>query len=137
MPKTMVLEKRGKEVLLRAGKQAAIIPRAIAKQYLQPVGRLSAAFDQELLFLAPHSDLSCSYPLVCIEQKTGKKLWENQVWDAGNVGGTGVWYEYVAVVPRGERVFVIGAGTVCFCIEAFDRKTGKNDFRFASRYWAE
>jgi hypothetical protein len=139
MPKTMALKKQGDGALLRIAKDSLVLPTAIVKEYLNHPGyrMLSAGADRERVFLAFHNDFGISYPLVGIDRKTGKKLWESEVWDCGNVGGSGMPFEYVAVVPNGERVFVIGAGVLCFYIEAFDSKTGRRAFRFASRYWTE
>jgi hypothetical protein len=138
MPKGMELRKQGDGALLRIVKDSVSLPSAIVKEYLDPGSRtLSAGADGERVFLAFHNDFGISYPLVGIDRKTGKKLWESEVWDNGNVGGSGMPFEYVAVVPNGERVFVIGAGVLCFYIEAFDSKTGRCAFRFASRYWTE
>jgi hypothetical protein len=69
---------------------------------------------------------------------TGKTRWENRVWDWAYKGhATGVWFENVAVLEKGETVLVIGSGVFCFYIEAFNSKTGRNEFRFANWYAAE
>jgi hypothetical protein len=135
MPKSMTIQKKEDGALLRIGKESMLLPSTILEEHWNT--RICASMNQDRCFFAFPSIFSASFSLVCLDRQSGKKLWQTTVWDGGNIGGTGIWYEYVAVVDNGKSVFVFGSGTLCFFIEALDCKTGRNEFRFASRYWDE
>jgi hypothetical protein len=113
------------------------IPKALVDEVIG--GRMSVLIEKDRCFVASHNTLGYSYPLTCLDRKTGKLLWKASVWDwASRIpGATGTWYEYVSVVGKNDRVYVIGTGVHNFYIDAFDQKTGKNVFRFANCYEAE
>jgi hypothetical protein len=132
IPKSMTFKKKGEGGVIGVGQNS---------MYLAPedlnLSRMSGTLSEKRCFLAFHNLISAPFPLMCFDRQSRQKLWQTTVWDGGNIGGTGIWYEYVAVVDNGKSVFVFGSGTLCFFIEAFDCKTGRNEFRFASRYWDE
>jgi hypothetical protein len=137
MPESITFEKKGEGALIRSARESMVLSPTIVDEFWNSSLTLSGSLSKERCFLAFHNDVAGSFPLICLDRRTGKKLWESTVWDGGNVGGSGIWYEYVAVVDNGKSVFVIGSGNLCFFIEAFDCKTGRNEFRFASLYWHE
>jgi hypothetical protein len=138
LPKTMTLEKKGEGILIRTAKESMVLSRAIAKEIWTSSLTLSGSLSKERCILAFHNDIGCSFQLVCLDRTSGKKLWESTVWDSRQAGGgTGIPQEYVSVLDNGQSVFVFGSSDRCFFIEAFDSKTGRNQFRFASRYWDE
>ena len=100
---------------------------------------LSPALTKDKCFLALHSLCGWSYPLVCLDRRTGNELWRADVWAVGNdTGCQGGLTEDVSLLRSGHNVLiVIGAGTHCFYIEGFDVITGKCLFRFANWYAAE
>jgi len=135
MPISTSLKTVGGKTILSVDKESAVLSQDIVDTYLRRPVSFSALLEQEHCFLACHDEVGYSYRLVCFQRESGKKVWDSEVWDsATQVDATGSWHNYVAVQRKDERVIVIGAGVYCLYIEAFDRKTGRNEFRFANWY---
>jgi len=138
-PKRRTPQQKAQETISKLRKQSVVIPPALLEKHLCQTQLVSFALNPDDCFLAFHYARGLfSYPLACIDRETGKTRWENTVWDSANgptlAGATG---ENVTVMVKGNRVFVLGSGSYRFYIEAFDSKTGRNEFRFASWYDAE
>jgi len=131
------LEKQGRQALLCVGNERVLLAPAIARKYGW-AQRVAISANQKTCLIAFHSTVGSSYPLVCVDRETGDLVWEAKVWDQALEGDVkGVWFENVSLVEQGERVFAFGAGPYWFYVEAFNRKTGRNEFRFANFYAAE
>jgi hypothetical protein len=138
MPKTMSVQPKEKGAVVRVGKPSIYLSPEIVEEHLRHSHCLSAAVDQDNGYFAFHNDVGVSYPLVCVERKSGNVLWESEVWASAFKGyAGGVSLEHVVVVTKGDCVLVFGSGGYCFYIEAFERATGKNVFRFANWYTSE
>jgi hypothetical protein len=135
MPQGQSIRRGEMGVALCSGDDRAAVSEDVVKKHLKFARHLSFLIDKEFSFVALHDNVGTSYELLCLERKSGRQVWKATVWDWAYSGATtGAWQESVAVVGKGERVYVIGAGVFCFYIEAFDRATGRNAFRFANWY---
>ena len=123
------------KTMLRCGNDEILLARDLASKYVKEQSHLCVLIESETLFLAPHHYAGFSFPLACIERSTGSRKWEAKVWGGGIEGGTsGVWVQYASIIGKEDRVIVFGyvSGCLCCYVEAFDRKTGRNLFRFAN-----
>lgn len=80
-----------------------------------------------------------SFPLWCLDSKSGKILWQTTVWGHGeeeNVMEMNPQWNEVTIVSNETLVAVFGAGVFSNYIEAFSAKTGKNRFRFSTNDWS-
>lgn len=70
------------------------------------------------------------------ERKSGKRLWESDVWALKRRGHLGSSAEHrVELTTKGDTVFAFGAAFLGMYLEAFDLGTGKCQFRFCTSYW--
>jgi len=140
MPESVTVEQQGEKVLLHIQNKTVVLPPEVSK-YLKkengPCG-LSASMDRDVCFLAfprPFNGVGgVCYPLVSLDPRKGKINWDAVVWDYGMPRCLSInpIDEQVSIVENGDRVFVFGS---LVNIEAFDRKTGANEFRFAAGSW--
>jgi hypothetical protein len=76
--------------------------------------------------------------LLSLDTRTSKIRWRAQVMCMGAekfARRTGSWYHEAILVPAGEDVAVFGIGSDGCYLEAFDRQTGRNSYRFATNLW--
>jgi len=72
--------------------------------------------------------------------KNNTLQWRAEVWGYGlpnRIGVTGSWVHDLEVSIEEKCVAVFGTGTGGAYVEAFDKKTGANIFRFSHTYWLQ
>jgi len=80
-----------------------------------------------------------SYRLYCVDSKSGKIRWSNEIWSSYPRGapclrsGPGYTHDVYIVVGH-DNVVVLGAGFECYA-EVFDAQSGKAIARFATNRW--
>jgi hypothetical protein len=125
----------------QSGSDKSLISHHLVAKYLQVTTshKLSACLDEDRAFIVSHGDFGLTFPLICVDRKSGRLLWNTTVWGLGGdiFVGTGIWIETVSVICSEDRFFIIGSGVQGFYIESFDKTTGKTLMRFASRYLHE
>ena len=76
--------------------------------------------------------------LFCVKNNTLQ--WSAEAWNYGapnRIGVTGPWTHDLEVSIQEKCVAVFGTGTGGAYVEAFDKKTGANIFRFSQTYWLQ
>jgi hypothetical protein len=76
------------------------------------------------------------YRLLAVEQATGKIMWSEKVWAAGdllNYEGQGWHFAEISIAD--ERLVVFGISDGSAYVEVLDKKTGKNRCRFSTMYF--
>jgi len=92
--------------------------------------------DSDRCYVAAHIDGGFEFPLICLT-RTGRVLWTAKVWSAHCQSAFGQCYQRVTLVSGKDRVLVFGAEPYAMFIEAFDKKSGKNHFRFSTWYYPD
>jgi hypothetical protein len=98
---------------------------------------LSAAAADDRAFVAFFDEYGEKYSLLCIDRKSGKVLWKEQVWALATEqipARTGPWGHALTMVLQNRSVVLLGIGVGCY-IESFDIATGKPLYRFSSNTW--
>ena len=146
MPAHITIERQGKEILLLIKRKTVVLPADIAS-YLDEsqYHGLSASMEQNVCFIAfprPMGRGGFSYRMLAFNPGNGNIRWGTVVWDHGALPGclTGMRREdeQVSIVEHGNLVFVFGSqvnrvfASSNINIEAFDRTTGNNRFRFTA-----
>lgn len=97
-----------------------------------------AKIDSPHSYLARCDDPSFGLDLFCVESATGKVVWSTRVWEDWmvhpSVGISGDREQHNAQLEMTDRIIVVwGYGLLGDTyLEAFDRKTGRNLFRFST-----
>jgi hypothetical protein len=126
---TFTLEEGG--VRVRVGHESAILPAKVLEESRMDLA--DVLLEKGVCFLALHTDYPLGFTLICCQAGRGV-LWESDGWGPACGPIYGVIYNRLGVVAKEDRVVVFGAEPLAVYIEAFDRKTGKNLFRFCSEY---
>ena len=74
-----------------------------------------------------------SYPLYCLDRKSGRVLWKAKVWEGvTGIGSTGPhWFTHVAGIRlAGDAVYVFGLTSVSAYVNGFSLSDGRNRFHF-------
>src|SRR4029434_8769621 len=111
MPKSMTLQTVEGKTHLHCGQDSMMLPTDFVAKYVGRCSYLSPHFDQDRCYIAFHECAGYSFWLRCLDRESGKKLWESEVWASANLGyASGIWDEHVALLTKGEQVFVVGSG---------------------------
>jgi hypothetical protein len=135
MPVGITLEKVPGGAVVKVGQESATIPETVMeKTKNQGGGRsLSICFVRDRAYVALHSQVPFSYPLICLDRQSGKVLWESTVWVLGARSSyEGLWRHSVTISAAGERILVHGASCDCAYIEGFEPEKGTAMFRFGT-----
>lgn len=100
-------------------------------------GCLADVSGEKITCLATYSStLARSFPIAGFESKSGKRLWDTEVWALAKhlLSGSSAGHR-VELTTKGGTVFVFGEEFGGFYLEAFDLETGKHQFRFCTSYW--
>jgi hypothetical protein len=95
--------------------------------------RLYFVPDGQRCYLAVHSG-GFEFSMVCIDQSSHALLWKTKVWSAHCQSLRGLVGERLSLIIADDQVVVLGAESCAMFIEAFDKNTGKNRFRFSTWY---
>jgi hypothetical protein len=142
LPELVEIKESDDRVRIRLENQSLLAGREILDLQewarSQAHSKTAGLMDQNECFLAFHSNSGQTYPLVCLDRRTGEIRWKSTVW-AGDCECVvlGKPLEIVTLVAKGNQLFVIGAGSPHFYIECFHRQTGKPHFRFVNWYCSE
>jgi hypothetical protein len=105
---------------------------------LRPDKQGGGRVERDRSFIAVCRPEGGRFSLLCLDSRTGKLLWEGEVWAFGTenlVVTTGWWSHDALLVPAEDTMIVFGwGGTGCY-VEAFAARTGKAVFRFATNLW--
>src|SRR5262249_13336025 len=79
------------------------------------------------------------FPLICVDNQTGKPKWEVDAWAFGAEvlrGWTGPrpWHD-LTLVTKENRLAVFGRGSAGCYVEIYDMEQGRNLVRFATNFW--
>jgi len=81
-----------------------------------------------------------SFPLWCLDNRTGKILWQTTVWGQGdeeNVLEKNPQWNEVTIVGNETLVAVFGSGVKSNYLEGFSVKMGESIFRFSTNDWSQ
>lgn len=90
-----------------------------------------------LSIVALHDDAGDSFPLFCLDTRSGEEVWNAEAWGYGgdNVPlKTGVWFHTVSLVMTDKLVVLFEDGGGC-SVEAFELATGRQAYRFTTNFW--
>jgi len=76
-----------------------------------------------------------AFKVARFEDKGNKPVWLEKVWAAGRTAGSGPASHRVELVTTENTLMVFGKESHGMYLEAFDKKTGKNLYRFCTCYW--
>jgi hypothetical protein len=89
-----------------------------------------------------HDEFGSKFPFWCVDAQSGRLLWDGESWGYGAENliafRSGPWRHKVEVVIANHTVAVFGGGTSTYSVvylEAYDIRSGKPLYRFASNYW--
>jgi len=122
---------------LRWGSDTLVLPPDVLESLRQP-RIVSACVTRDTWLLVGCSIAQVSYPLICVDRRSGKTKWRSTVCgESVDAFTSGPSWHCVSVCCNGDRVFVFGLEGFTAYIEVFDANTGRNILRFASHYLAE
>ena len=102
---------------------------------------VEALFDTDNCYLAIFEETGEYFPIICIENKTGRIKWHTTVWALGaeKIGiKTGSWFHGCFITVGKDRVGVFGFGGRGECyVDVFLKDNGKPICRFATNYWRD
>ena len=135
-PLDTTLTRSGNKLMLSIGNESIELPDALFRK--SDSGKIideniSASFSKKRCFVAVHSDVSHPYKLTCLDQPSGKIIWQSEVWSSWWGHATGRHRSFVTVIEHDNEIFVYGVG-VGFHVEAFRAEGGGNLFRFSNSY---
>ncbi len=84
-------------------------------------------------YVALFSAMPGQYPVICIDSRNGRLVWQSDVWVPRSEFLTGPGLHDVSIVVRNNVVACFGQGVDCY-LEAFEIETGKSVFRFSTYY---
>jgi hypothetical protein len=90
-------------------------------------------FTKSQFFITHHDGHGSRHTLTSIDRRSGKILWQSEVWGSWWNDSEGLSRGWVALTEQGNRIVVFGLSGR-FNVEAFDSKDGKNLFRFSNSY---
>jgi hypothetical protein len=109
-----------------------------------PSDGLAASFSTDRWFLAIHSIVCGPYRLVCLQRKTGRVLWTQDVWAGGcpypmlsgmdSYDYLGWQFHWVGIVHKAQELFVFGIGAGAAYVEGFETSDGRTLFRFSTSF---
>jgi hypothetical protein len=128
------LSKENGTIKLRVGKESLVMPREliIEDRVLDRYDDLSVLISGQHWYVAMYDTVGCKYPLVCLENKTGKMLWQAVVWGTWWWESSGLHSQRVTLSKQDERVVVFGASNTGAHVEAFRASDGTNLFRVST-----
>jgi len=141
IPKGTKIDKQGNRFTMTSAEGSIGIStdlvREISEKY--SVRNVLPVPGPENSFVAFFDQFGSLNPLICFDSRTGKLLWQAEVWALGgnNLTGplSGAWIHDVTIELGGDKVFVFGRGNGRVYVEAFDRRTGRNHLRVTTHKW--
>jgi hypothetical protein len=113
----------------------------VAKNFFNQKGlsywdKCAGHIGQDYTFVAFYNSIAESFPLFCLDSKSGKVLWKKTVWaEGGLIGGkTGAYFHDLSLEVSENHIGVFGLGGECY-LEIFDSKKGDAICRFSTNLW--
>jgi len=133
----MTLSVKEGRLELTSGVQRVMLPTSAFELTDVPATyAITADWNKESTAAAVYNSLAGSkYRLAVFTHSNEKPSWIAEVWAVNRLELLGVATHRAEVLLSGNVVCVFGAETHGVYIESFDRKTGKNLFRFSTCYW--
>ena len=132
------LKRDGGDVLITQGTATLRLRQEILRRtdYCPPLLRCCAArLGPQRSFLVLYSDEARPFPLICVDSRSGRLLWQAQVWGSGwQPFSSGCTHHELSIEVCDNRVALFGETGSCY-LEAFDLATGACAFRFCSGWW--
>jgi hypothetical protein len=133
-PPDTTLTKRGKDVILRVGRETALIPEGLFDGHTNARGEVycgvSATMSPSRCHVVIHEIGGFEPTLVSIDRETSKVVWKSEIWGS-IVGGSFFGEEWLGVTEQGDRVVVFECRSG-LAVEAFRSSDGANRFRFST-----
>jgi hypothetical protein len=134
-PAGVRVSRSGGDVVFEADGRAVRVLEAELPEGAFSHDRLAVAAGPDRWFLAFHHTCGYLFQMACVDARSGRGLWETNVWATGLGCFMGNWpEERVTVVPGDGLVVVFGESLVPY-IEGFDIRDGRPVFRFSTNYW--
>lgn len=139
VPTGLSVTQRDGQIAVRRGDCSFSLPKRIVDELEvdreEWFDRCNAAFGEDIGVVAFVTQSGSCF-LFCV--KNNEVLWRREFWGPGYFGmGSGVWVNDFEVSIQGDVVAVFGTGGSGTYVEVFDKKTGKNIFRFSQSYWIQ
>jgi hypothetical protein len=135
VPKDLTVVRSASGVLIAAPSKYQITPKVFDEisHGTSPIA-LSALVGETRAFVAIHTTRGFSYRLFAIDRTNASVLWSSQVKAHTVPFGvySGFGFHFVALVEKGELLYVFGAADDSVYVEAFSTDNGTNVFRFCT-----
>lgn len=134
------LKQNGETVVVSVGQAKLVLAEKVIRDLLRQYNFLETCavnIGTDVSVVAFYSRSGFNFPLIGVESKSGKVIWQTESWSFGgiNIGpSSGPASESLSLVTTSNSVVLFGAGPE-FYIESYDLKTGKNRYRFSTNYW--
>jgi hypothetical protein len=126
------LSKENGTITLRVGKQSLVVPKELIIEDRVLADNLTVLISGQHWYVALYDTVGYKYPLVCLENKTGKMLWQAVVWGTWWWEYSGLHSQRVSLSKQDDRVVVFGASSTGAHVEAFKASDGTNLFRVST-----
>jgi hypothetical protein len=131
----MTLKECGKGAILTLSEKSVVLRDEQIQEKIKSSACVCASLDASRAYLAFHSDFLYGYPLDCFDRKTGKRMWQSDVWTSSRIFlYSGADHSNgVTISSDGERALVFGADAHGAYVEGFRAADGLPLFRFSTR----
>jgi len=133
-PADVAFRSENENLIVTVAGRSVTLPSALFER--ESFGQLDVLLEGKHCYLALHTERGYAFPLICVSEDGGVK-WRTIVWSAACRGSTGYGYQQVTLSADEVTITVFGAEPHALFIERFDKKDGKNVFRFSTWYYDE